>query len=298
MHSTEFIHIHTGHIDGDPVLRLEHVARSFCPRGHGDGRRWAVRDVTLDIAPGQIVGLLGPNGAGKTTTMKMIATLLRPDAGTIRIRGVDAVARPREARRHLSLLLGGDRGFYSRVSAIDNLRYFASVAGVPRRLRETRIAETLGSVGLADRADERVETFSRGMTQRLHIARAMLNHAPLLLLDEPTNGLDPEHARDVRALVESLRDEGAAILLTTHAMAEAEALADRIDMIVDGRIVASGTKEELTRTMTAGQAVCDRETPDGRTPTPGSLEDVYLALLDRERGQERDRVHDDGEAAR
>ncbi|KAB8292685.1 ABC transporter ATP-binding protein [Bifidobacterium avesanii] len=280
MHSTEFIHI--DHIDDEPALRLDRVARSF---GRGDGRRWAVRGVTLSIGPGQIVCLLGPNGAGKTTTMKMIATLLTPDAGTIRICGVDAVRDPRGARRHLSLLLGGDRGFYARVSAIDNLRYFASVAGVPRRLRETRIDEALDRVGLANRADARVETFSRGMTQRLHIARAMLNRAPLLLLDEPTNGLDPEHARDVRALVESLRADGTAILLTTHVMAEAEALADRIDMIMDGRIVASGTKEEL-----AG-ALANESAADGMTgtapatqPAPRSLEDVYLALLDRERG--------------
>lgn len=231
---------------GDPVLRLDHVSRSF---SRGNGRHQAVRGISLTVDAGRIVCLLGPNGAGKTTTMKMIATLLTPDGGSISVCGVDAVRRPRDARRHLSLLLGGDRGFYLRVSAIENLRYFAQLAGVPSSVRETRIAEALDWVGLADVANNRVETFSRGMTQRLHIARAMLNHAPLLLLDEPTNGLDPENAHAVRTLVSRLRGQGTGILLTTHALAEAEALADRTDIIDGGRIIASGTTADLSEAM-------------------------------------------------
>lgn len=225
-----------------PVLSLDRVCRSF---GRPPHRHEAVHEVSFDIAPGSITGLLGPNGAGKTTTVKLAATLLTPDAGTVTICGVDAVRDPRRARANLALVLGGERGFYLRVGAADNLRYFAQLAGVPHSVQERRIADALERVSLLDHADDRVETFSRGMRQRLHIARAIVSNARLVLLDEPTTGLDPESAAEVRELVRRMRDDGAGVLLTTHAMSEAEALADRIHIMDSGGIVASGDVHEL-----------------------------------------------------
>lgn len=224
------------------VLDVSEVRRSF---GRGAARREVVHGISFDVPAGSVVCLLGPNGAGKTTTVRMASTLLVPDSGSIRVCGVDAVREPRRACANLSLLLGGERGFYLRVSAVDNLRFFAQLAGVPRAAQEKRIADALKRVSLSEHAHKQVETFSRGMRQRLHIARAMVSRARLVLLDEPTTGLDPESALAVRDLIAGMRDEGAGVLLTTHAMPEAEVLADRIHVIDDGRIIASGGVRDL-----------------------------------------------------
>ena len=224
------------------VLSIDRVSRSF---GRGDRRRTVVNGLSLRVHEGEIVCLLGPNGAGKTTTVKMASTLLVPDDGTVTVCGVDAVARPAQARRHLSLVLGGERGFYLRASAIDNLRFFAQIAAVPHHEQERRIADALEQVSLTDRRDARVETFSRGMRQRLHIARAVVGSSRLLLLDEPTTGLDVESALRIRRIVAGLRQQGKGVLLTTHAMPEAEFLADRVVVISSGTAVASGTVREL-----------------------------------------------------
>ena len=226
--------------DSDYVLQAHHLRREF-----GSEHFVAVEDVSLDIAPGHVLALLGPNGAGKTTTVKMLSTLLAPTAGTIVVDGIDAVSRPREARRRIGLVLGGDRGFYLRASARDNLLFFSDVLQVPSSLRVARVNEALETVSLLDRAGDRVETFSRGMRQRLHLARGILNSPRLLLLDEPTTGLDPEMARDIRTLIRTLATSGTAILLTTHYLAEAEELADRLVMINHGRVIVSGGAEAI-----------------------------------------------------
>lgn len=242
MRETRLGHLRGGISMVSSVLHLSGVCRSF---GRGAARHEVVHEVSLDVPAGSVVCLLGPNGAGKTTTVRMASTLLAPDSGRIEVCGVDAVREPRRARANLSLLLGGERGFYLRVSAVDNLRFFAQLAGVPRAGLETRIAEALERVSLTGHARERVETFSRGMRQRLHIARALVSRARLVLLDEPTTGLDPESALEVRTLVADMRADGAGVLLTTHAMPEAEALADRIHVIDGGRIIASGDVHDL-----------------------------------------------------
>lgn len=223
-------------------LEMRGVTRSY---GKGQRSSVVLDRLTLEVAPGEIVALLGPNGAGKTTTVKIASTLLLPDAGSVKVCGVDALANPREACARTSLLLGGERGFYQRVSARENLLFFAALEGVLSADAPGRVDEALSAVGLAERARDKVETFSRGMRQRLHIARALLPKPGLILLDEPTSGLDPESAASVRGLVRDLRSEGVGILLTTHSMAEAEELADRITILEQGRTVASGTREEL-----------------------------------------------------
>jgi ABC-2 type transport system ATP-binding protein len=205
----------------------------------------AVRGVSFAVAEGELYGLLGPNGAGKTTIIKMLITLLVPTAGTARVLGHDVVAAPARVRASIGYVFGGDRGLYERISARDNLRYFAELYGVEPRDQRRRIAYVLDLVDLAGRANDRVETYSRGMRQRLHIARGLLHDPPVVFLDEPTIGVDPVAARELRATVAGLTQSGKTVLLTTHYMFEADALCDRIGVIANGRLLAEGTTAEL-----------------------------------------------------
>jgi ABC-2 type transport system ATP-binding protein len=215
----------------------------------------AVQGVDFHVERGELFGLLGPNGAGKTTTIKMLITLLLPSAGSARVLGYDVVEHPREVRRRIGYVFGGDRGLYERLSALDNLRYFAELYAVPAREQKQRIGELLELVGLEGRERERVEGYSRGMRQRLHIARGLLHRPEVLFLDEPSIGIDPVGARELRATVATLAAAGTTIMLTTHYMFEADELCDRIAVITDGRIVATGTPEELKHTVTGGNVV-------------------------------------------
>ncbi len=215
----------------------------------------AVRGVDFAVERGELFGLLGPNGAGKTTTIKMLITLLLPTAGSARVLGYDVVAEPREVRRRVGYVFGGDRGLYERLSGLDNLRYFAELYGVPPRDQRARIGELLELVGLAGRENERVEGYSRGMRQRLHIARGLLHKPEVLFLDEPSIGIDPVGARELRATVADLRTAGTTVLLTTHYMFEADELCDRIAVIAGGRIVAEGTPTDLKSRVAEGTVV-------------------------------------------
>jgi ABC-2 type transport system ATP-binding protein len=221
----------------------------------GKGTVEAVRGVSFAIEQGEIFGLLGPNGAGKTTTIKMLITLLLPSAGTATVLGHDVVREPVEVRRRIGYAFGGDRGLYDRLSALDNLRYFAELYGVPPRTQRVRVGELLELVGLSGREKERVEGYSRGMRQRLHIARALLHDPPVLFLDEPSIGIDPVGARELRATIAGLVDRGKTILLTTHYMFEADELCDRIAVVRSGTIVAEGTPEQLKRRVRGGRVL-------------------------------------------
>jgi len=222
-------------------------------------RKWknveAVRGVSFEIQEGELFGLLGPNGAGKTTTIKMLITLLIPTKGTARVLGHDVVKDAREVRRRIGYVFGGERGVYERLSGYDNLRYFAELYGVPPKRIRPRIEELLELVGLKGREQERTEGYSRGMKQRLHIARGLLHDPPVVFLDEPTIGLDPVGARELRATIASLAQAGKTILLTTHYMFEADALCDRIAVINRGEIVAHGTPADLKREVAEGTVV-------------------------------------------
>jgi ABC-2 type transport system ATP-binding protein len=211
----------------------------------------AVGDVSFEIAPGELFGLLGPNGAGKTTTIKMLVTLLLPTSGSARVAGFDVVASPHEVRKRVGYVFGGDRGLYERLTGLDNLRYFAELYGVDPRDQRARIGELLELVGLTGREREKVEAYSRGMRQRLHIARGLLHDPPVLFLDEPTIGIDPVGARELRTAITGLRSTGKTILLTTHYMREADELCDRVAVIRRGEIVAQGTPASL-KSLTGG----------------------------------------------
>jgi ABC-2 type transport system ATP-binding protein len=212
----------------------------------------AVKGVSFEIEKGELFGLLAPNGAGKTTTIKMLITLLIPTSGSARVLGHDVVKDAREVRKRIGYVFGGERGVYERLSGYDNLRYFAELYGVPAKIQKARIEELLELVGLKGREQERAEGYSRGMKQRLHVARGLLHDPEVLFLDEPTIGLDPVGARELRATIASLTDAGKTILLTTHYMFEADALCDRIAVISQGEIVATGTPGQLKSRVESG----------------------------------------------
>src|SRR5437773_12318505 len=215
----------------------------------------AVDGIDLVVEAGEIFGLLGPNGAGKTTTMKMLATLLIPTSGTIRVLGVDPLERPREVRARLGAMLSGERSLYWKLTARENLEYFAALYHVPQAETKARIEKVLAAAKLADRADDYVERYSTGMRQRLALARALLPDPPLVVLDEPTVGLDPQASRDLRDRVRELKAQGRTVLLTTHYMDEADQLCDRVAIIDHGRIVALDTPAALKRTIRAEEVV-------------------------------------------
>lgn len=201
----------------------------------------AVDGISFDVLPGELFGLLGPNGAGKTTTVKMLTTLLLPSSGSASVLGYDIVKDPDPVRGRIGFIFGGERGLYWRLSGFDNLRYFASLYHVDPEISRNRIPYLLELVGLKDRAQEKVEGYSRGMKQRLHIARTLLHEPEVLFLDEPTIGLDPVGARELRQVIRNLQQEKKTILLTTHYMFEADALCDRIAVINHGKIIALDT---------------------------------------------------------
>jgi ABC-2 type transport system ATP-binding protein len=215
----------------------------------------AVDGVDLRIEQGEVFGLLGPNGAGKSTTIRMLCTLLEPTSGTARVNGFDTVKQSTQVRQSLGTVLAGERSIYWKLTARENLAYFAALFHIPPKVAQPRIAELLERMELTTRADDLVEKYSTGMKQRVAIARALLARPPILLLDEPTLGLDPQAARRVRELVKELKAEGHTILLTTHYMEEADQLSDRIGIIDTGKVIALGTPAELKRRISQQDAI-------------------------------------------
>lgn len=209
--------------------------------------REALRGVSLEVERGELFGLLGPNGAGKTTLVKILATVLLPTAGSVEVLGSDVVTRTAEVRRRIGLVFGGERGLYGSISGRAVLRFWAALYRLSPEGARRRTEELLELVGLRERADERVWTYSRGMKQRLHLARGLIAEPELLLLDEPTIGLDPVAARELRQMIRGLRDRGVTIFLTTHYMAEAEELCDRVAFINEGQIPLVDRPRVLTR---------------------------------------------------
>ncbi len=267
------------------ILEAHDLRRTFTTTSGALRRRRkhveAVRGVSCHIDRGEVFGLLGPNGAGKTTTIKMLITLLLPTSGSATILGHDVVREAREVRRRIGYVFGGDRGLYDRLSGLDNLRYFAELYGVPPREQRARIAGLLEQVGLTGREGERVEGYSRGMRQRLHIARGLLHDPDLLFLDEPSLGIDPVGARELRQTIHDLRIRGKTVLLTTHYMFEADELCDRIAVIRDGELVAEGTPAQLKQRVSAGSVV-EVETFGGvaeRVAAVSSLAGVRSAVV-------------------
>ena len=231
----------------------------------------ALDDLTLTVAQNEIHGLLGPNGAGKTTLVEILSTVLLPSGGSARILGHDVVTDTRAVRALVGLVLGGDRGLYDRLSARRNLLFWGALHKLDSRTSRRRAAALRERVGLAERADDPVERFSRGMRQRLHLARGLLHEPRVLFLDEPTSGLDPVAAGAFRRLVLDLRAEGRTFLLATHDMDEAAALCDRVTLIDRGRMLLTGDPAGI------GRFLGDRECVDFTHPDAalaGALADL------------------------
>jgi len=204
----------------------------------------AVDGMTLSVAPGEILALLGPNGAGKTTTVRMLAAILRPTAGQAFVAGYSVTKRPQEVRRRIGLLTEHP-GLYLRMRGGKYLDFFGRLMGMSADERTRRAEDLLARFGMSQAAGQRMGTYSKGMRQKMALVRAMLHDPAVLLLDEPTSAMDPHSAKMVRDAVLGLRHHQRAIVICTHNLAEAEALADRIAIIRRGRIIASGTSAEL-----------------------------------------------------
>jgi len=219
------------------MIEARHLFKHF-------GTVAAVRDVSLRAGDGRITGLLGPNGSGKSTSLRMLSTVLRPDAGDALIDGHSAVHAPLAARARLGVLPHG-AGIYPNLTARENILYFGALHGLKRRQRHARAAELIALLGMEEFADRRARGFSQGERIRTALARALV-HAPRnLLLDEPTNGLDVMAVRALRALLRQLRDAGHCVLLSSHVMHEVSVLCDEVVVIASGTVLANGTPDEV-----------------------------------------------------
>ena len=255
-------------ITASNAIVAEHLRRVYRRSGlFGRAKREvvAVDDISFVIPRGTIFGMLGPNGAGKTTTIKMLSTLLVPTSGSATVDGRDVVRDDKLVRRRLGVVLGGDRGLYAKLSGWDNLVYFGTLYGLRKAAVTRRAEEVLDLVGLRDRASERVETYSRGMKQRMHLAKALLHDPPILFLDEPTIGLDPAAALDLRRAIAALVPAHT-VLLTTHDMFEADTLCREIAIVDKGLIVAQGSPQQLKERVAGSRriVVSTMATLDGR----------------------------------
>ena len=242
------------------AIEIDALTRVFEPRRAP--RVVALDGISLAIAENEIHGLLGPNGAGKTTLVKILSTVLLPTSGTARVLGLDVVSDTQAIRPLIGIVFGGERGLYTRLTGRQNLEYWGALYRLPTARARERTQALLERVGLTERADARVETYSRGMKQRLHLARGLMGDAKVLFLDEPTTGLDPIAAREFRQLVEELRGEGRTILLTTHDMVEAENVCDRVTLIDRGHLLATETPRSLGAIISRFQRI-DVEGADG-----------------------------------
>jgi ABC-2 type transport system ATP-binding protein len=241
------------------AVDVQSIRRVFTPRKREPVT--ALEGVSLTVPSGEVHGLLGPNGAGKTTLVKILSTVLLPTDGRAFVCGHDVVAETKAVRPLIGIVFGGERGLYTRLSARQNLEYWGALYRLSGAEIKARTAALLERVGLTERADQRVEEFSRGMKQRLHLARGLIGDASVLFLDEPTTGMDPLAAREFRTLIGELKGEGRTILLTTHDMVEAEAVCDRVTLIDRGRILATETPRSLGSLLSRFQRIDVEDAP-------------------------------------
>jgi sodium transport system ATP-binding protein len=241
------------------LIELDGVEKAF-------GSVRALRGVSFRAENGRITGLLGPNGAGKTTALRILYTVLQQDSGSARVDDFDTLLSPREVQSRIGVLPDA-HGLYPRLTSRENVRYFGRLHGLAGEELERRIEELFGLLDMKDIAERRTEGFSTGERVKVAIARALVQRPRNVLLDEPTSGLDVPATRAMRDFIRSLRDEGAAVLFSSHIMQEVGALCDHIIVMSHGRVVASGTPDELKR-----------------VTGKGTLEDAFVAAIGTEEG--------------
>lgn len=223
----------------EPILTVKDLRKQF-------GEFAAVQGVSFGMVRGEIFSLLGPNGAGKTTTISMLSTLLRPSAGEVVVNGRSLLTDPQAAKQAIGVV-PQEIALYDTLSARQNLHFWGRMYGMGGGALKERVEEVLTQVGLRDRADDRVGSYSGGMKRRINIAAGLLHKPQLLFMDEPTVGIDPQSRRRILDMVLELRDQGMTVLYTTHYMEEAEELSDRVGIMDHGKLIALGTQKELTR---------------------------------------------------
>jgi ABC-2 type transport system ATP-binding protein len=248
--------------EGAPAIDVRGLERRF-------GKREALRGVDLSVHAGHIHALLGPNGAGKTTLLRTLAGLIEPTAGTVRVAGVDAAKGPRGLRGIVGFVPSSDRSAYQRISGLENLAFYARLHGLRKRAAFARASEVLADVGLADCADDPVNTWSHGMQQRLSVARALLTEPPVLLVDEATHDLDPAAAANVRELIAACAERGAAVLWATQRLDELRGFAGQVTLMASGVAAFEGTVEALAA----------RALPEPDRKHASELEQGYLAVV-------------------
>ena len=220
----------------DVMIKIDSLTKSF-------GRIKALNDLNLEIGRGELLGIIGSNGAGKTTTIRIICCILKPDSGDVLVDGHSIQTDPIKIKSMIGYL-PEEPNLYERFKARELLRYFAELYGVPKGEIESRIDELLELVGMSDRADDKINTFSKGLRQRVGIARALIHDPPIIIFDEPTMGLDPATANTIRGFIRKLKGKKT-IILCTHYMDEAESLCDRVAIVNKGQIIDIGTPEYL-----------------------------------------------------
>jgi sodium transport system ATP-binding protein len=241
------------------MIVVNQIKKSF-------GKVEALKNVSFTASDGQITGILGPNGAGKTTTLRVLYTILRPDAGTAAVDGFDVVRQTQDVLKRVGAL-PDSHGLYPRLTARENIRYFGALHGLQGAEMEQRIQRLVDVLDMQDFIDRRTDGFSNGQRVKVSIARALVHDPQNVLLDEPTNGLDVMSTRAMRQFIRRLRDEGKCVVFSSHIMQEVSALCDRIVVISGGLVAASGTPEELKQA--TGQA---------------NLEDAFVAAIGSEEG--------------
>jgi ABC-2 type transport system ATP-binding protein len=230
---------------GEPAIRTRSLTKKY-------GEFTAVNSLDLEVSPGEIFGLLGPNGAGKTTTILMLLGLSEPTEGEAEVVGLDPARFPLEVKRRVGYL-PDNVGFYATLTGRENLRYTARLNGLEREEGEARIDALLQQAGLSNAADSRVDTYSRGMRQRLGIADTLIKDPDVVILDEPTVAIDPEGVAEVLTLIRSLaRDRGVTVLLASHLLHQVQSVCDRVGIFVAGRMVAQGPMNELADRLAEG----------------------------------------------
>ena len=242
----------------EPALQLRGLTKRF--------DRLAVDALDLTVRSGEFYALLGPNGAGKTTTLRMVAGLLRPDAGSVSVLGIDALRDP-VAAKQITAWVSDEPMIYDKLTPLEYLAFVAGLWGIDPAVAETSAHDLLISLGLGPHLDERCEGFSKGMRQKVALAGALVHDPRLIILDEPLTGLDAVSARHVKGLLQNRVHAGCTVIMTTHILEVAERMADRIGVIASGRLVAEGTLTELRQ-------------QNGKSDI--SLEDMFVALVDVE----------------